>query len=221
MKLKWFLGGLYVSRYRGPSCKLCRREGEQLFLKGARCYTDKCAINRRGEQPPGIHGKRRSKFSEYGIRLREKQKVKRIYGLTEKQFRKYFESAARTKGVTGALLISSLERRLDNTVFKLGFASSRTEARQMVWQGHIKVNGRRVDIPSYHVKEGDVIEIQEKSREIPGIKLSFELLERRGLPGWLEIDTDGYKGVVNKLPERDDVTVPIQEQLIVEFYSRV
>lgn len=213
-----------MARYRGPSCKLCRREGEQLFLKGARCYTEKCAINRRGEQPPGVHGNRRgrrAKFSEYGIRLREKQKVKRIYGLTERQFRKYFENAAKIKGVTGEILISSLERRLDNTVYRLGFASSRAEARQLVWLGHVKVNGRKVNIPSYQVDEGSIIELKDKTRSLPSVNLSLELLERRGLPSWLELDKDNYKGVVSKLPEREDVTVPIEEQLIVEFYSRV
>ena len=212
-----------MARYRGPSCKLCRREGEQLFLKGARCYTEKCAINTRGEQPPGFQGRRggRAKFSEYGIRLREKQKVKRIYGLTEKQFKNYFASAAKKKGVTGSLLISSLERRLDNAIYRLGFASSRNEARQLVWQGHVKVDGRRVNIPSFNLVEGNVIELKEKTRKLPGVNFSLELVERRGVPGWLDLDKDNYKGVVNKLPEREDVTVPIDEQMIVEFYSRV
>ena len=211
-----------MARYRGPSCKLCRREGEQLFLKGARCYTEKCAITKRGEYPPGIHGRTgRTKFSEYGIRLREKQKVKRIYGLTEKQFKKHFENASKKKGVTGDLLISSLERRLDNTVYRLGFASSRDEARQLVWLGHVYVDGKRVNIPSFQTKTGNVIELKEKSRKIPSVNLSLEILERRGIPSWLELDKDNYKGVVNKLPEREDVTVPIDEQLIVEFYSRV
>jgi len=211
-----------VARYRGPSCKICRREGVQLFLKGERCYTPKCGIERRPDQPPGERAKgRRSKFSEYGLRLREKQKVKRIYGLMESQFRKYFERASRMKGVTGSLLISLLEGRLDNVVYRLGFGSSRNEARQLVWLGHIVVNGRKLNIPSYQVKEGDLIEIREKSKKIVNIVKSLDLLERRGLPEWLELDRDNLKGTVKKLPDREYVTFPIEEQLIVEFYSRV
>jgi len=211
-----------LARYRGPSCKLCRQEGEQLFLKGSRCYTPKCAIDRRPDQKPGIHGKgRRSKFSEFGIRLREKQKVKRIYGLTENQFRNYFEIAEKIKGVTGSILITLLERRLDNVIYRLGFASSRDQARQLVWHGHIKVNGRKVDIPSFQVDEGSTIELKEKSKKLSSINNAMEMLERRGVPQWLDFDQDNYKGVVNKLPQREDVTVPIDEQLIVEFYSRV
>ncbi len=210
-----------MARYRGPSCKICRREGVQLYLKGERCYTPKCGIERRPE-PPGDHGKgRRSKFSEYGLRLREKQKVKRIYGLTESQFRRYFVRASRMKGVTGSLLISLLEGRLDNVVYRLGFGSSRNEARQLVWLGHIVVNGRKLNIPSYQVKEGDLIEIREKSKKIVNIAKSLDLLERRGLPEWLELDRDNLKGTVKKLPDREYVTFPIEEQLIVEFYSRV
>lgn len=211
-----------MARYRGPSCKLCRREGEQLFLKGERCYTPKCAIEKRPEQKPGVHGKsRRSKFSEFGIRLREKQKVKRIYGLTEKQFRNYFEKAEKVKGVTGSILITLLERRLDNVVYRLGLAGSRDQARQLVWCGHVKVNGRKTDIPSYQVSEGSVIELKDKSKKLRSVNESLELLDRRGVPQWLDFDQDNYKGVVNKLPQREDVTVPIDEQLIVEFYSRV
>lgn len=211
-----------MARYRGSSCKLCRREGEQLFLKGARCYTTKCAIDRRPDQIPGVHGKgRRGKFSEYGIRLREKQKVKRIYGLTERQFSKYFFQAAKKKGVTGSLLISLLERRLDNVVYRLGFGSSRNEARHLVWLGHVLVDGKKVDIPSFQVSEGHKIEIKEKTRSNVHVNQSLEILERRGLPQWLDLDKDNYKGQVTKLPEREDVTVPIDEQLIVEFYSRV
>ena len=198
-----------MSRYRGASCKLCRREGEQLFLKGARCYAGKCATARHPNQTPG------------GIRLREKQKVKRIYGLTEKQFRGYFAEASRRTGVTGSLLISFLERRLDNVVYRLGFATTRNGARQLVWLGHILVDGKRVDIPSYQVKEGQNVEIKEKTRTNVHVNQSLELLERRGIPKWLDLDKDNYKGTVTDLPEREDVTIPINEQLIVEFYSRV
>ncbi len=211
-----------MARYRESLCRLCRREGEQLFLKGERCYTPKCSIERRPNQKPGMHGKSgRVKFSEYGIRLREKQKVKSMYGLTEKQFRNYFEKAERSKGITGDVLISLLERRLDNVVYRLGLASSRNQARQLVWHGHVSVNNRKVDIPSYLVKEGDVVEVVEKSKKMPPIAEALELIERRGIPEWLELDRENLKGVVKRLPERNDVTAPIEEQLIVEFYSRV
>jgi small subunit ribosomal protein S4 len=210
-----------LARYIGSVCRLCRREGMKLFLKGDRCYSEKCAVDRRPEKPPGEHGNRRPKFSEFGIRLREKQKVKRIYGLTERQFRKYIEKASRSKAETGKLLISLLERRLDNVLYRLGFASSRKEARHLVRFRHILVNGRRVDIPSYQIKEGDAIEVAEKSRKIGRINQSIESLERRGFPGWLELEKDNYRGVVKTLPLREDVTLPIEEQLIVEFYSRV
>lgn len=210
-----------MARYIGPVCRLCRREGMKLFLKGDRCYSVNCAVDRRPEKAPGEHGQARPKFSEFGIRLREKQKVKRIYGLTERQFRRYFERASRTKGDTGKLLISLLERRLDNVGYRLGFASSRKEARHFVGYGHILVNGRRVNLPSYQLKEGDVVEVADKSRKLDRINQSIESLERRGFPVWLEIDKDNYKGLVKRLPYRDDVTVPIEEQLIVEFYSRV
>jgi small subunit ribosomal protein S4 len=193
----------------------------KLFLKGERCYTEKCAMEKRPDQAPGEHGRLRSKFSEFGIRLREKQKVKRIYGLTEKQFNSYFEKASRVKGVTGKLLISLLERRLDNSLYRLGFASSRKEARQLVRHGHVLVNDRKVDIPSYQVKIGDVIEIAEGSRKLDRINLSLDGLARRGFPEWLELDRENYRGVIKKLPAREDVTIPIEEQLIVEFYSRV
>ncbi len=193
----------------------------KLFLKGDRCYSEKCAVDRRPEKPPGAHGHLRPKFSEFGIRLREKQKVKRIYGLTERQFRNYIEKASRSKAETGKLLISLLERRLDNVLYRLGFASSRKEARHLVRFGHIIVNGRRVDVPSYQIKEGDAIEVAEKSRKLGRINQSIESLDRRGFPGWLELEKDNYRGVVKKLPLREDVTLPIEEQLIVEFYSRV
>ena len=192
----------------------------KLFLKGDKCYT-KCTLEKRPDQAPGEHGLSRPKFSEFGIRLREKQKVRRIYGLTERQFRRYFEKASRVKGITGELLISSLERRLDNVAYRLGFGSSRKEARQMVRYRHILVNGRTLDIPSYQVRVGDTIEVAEKSRKVDRINQSLELLSRRGLPEWLELDRENYKGVIKRLPIREDVTVPIEEQLIVEFYSRV
>lgn len=192
----------------------------KLFLKGERCYA-KCTLEKRPDKVPGEHGLVRTKFSEFGIRLREKQKVKRIYGLTENQFRRYFEKASGIKGVTGQVLISSLERRLDNVAYRLGFGSSRKEARQIVRFRHVLLNGRKVDIPSYEVRVGDVIEVASKSRKLDRINQSFELLSRRGLPDWLELDRENYRGTVKRLPVREDVTVPIEEQLIVEFYSRV
>ncbi len=191
----------------------------ELFLKGERCYTDKCGIKRRN-YPPGQHGQGRSKTSDYGVQLREKQKVRRIYGLLEKQFRGYFESADRMKGVTGENLLSLLERRLDNTVYRLGFASSRTESRQLVRHGHFVVNGKKVNIPSIQLKMGDVIELREKSRKIVSVNDSLEAVVRRGIPQWLELDRDTFKGVLKGLPVREDITTPIQEQLIVELYSK-
>ncbi|RLA97948.1 MAG: 30S ribosomal protein S4 [Deltaproteobacteria bacterium] len=209
-----------MGRYTGPVCRLCRREGMKLFLKGERCYTDKCAFERR-PYPPGVHGQGRIKFSDYGIRLREKQKVKRIYGVSERQFHRYFEMADRQKGVTGTNPLVLLERRLDNTVYRLGFASSRREARQLVRHGHIQVNGRKVDIPSYLVKPGDVIEVREKSRGMDRIKEALEAVARRGVPSWLELEADRFRGVVKAMPNREELTTPpIQEQLIVELYSK-
>ncbi|OAG27217.1 30S ribosomal protein S4 [Thermodesulfatator autotrophicus] len=210
-----------MAKYTGPRCRLCRREGMKLFLKGDRCYTDKCAFERRS-YPPGQHGQAqiRAKRSDYGIRLREKQKVKRIYGVSEKQFAKYFDRADRMKGQTGHNLLQLLERRLDNVVYRLGFASSRMQARQMVAHGLFKVNGRNVDIPSYLVKPGDVIELKEKYRQNAMIQENLEAAVRRGIPQWLELDADNFKGKVKALPTREDITMPIQEQLIVEFYSR-
>ena len=210
-----------MARYTGPRCRLCRREGMKLFLKGERCYSDKCAFERRS-YPPGQHGQAqmRAKRSDYGIRLREKQKVKRIYGVSEKQFKRYFDRADRMKGQTGHNLLQLLECRLDNVVYRLGFASSRTQARQMVSHGFFKVNGRTVDIPSYQVKPGDVIELKEKYRQNQFVLDNLEAVIRRGVPQWLELDKDNFKGVVKALPTREDVTMPIQEQLIVEFYSR-
>jgi small subunit ribosomal protein S4 len=191
----------------------------ELFLKGERCYTDKCGIKRRS-YPPGQHGQGRSKTSSYGVQLREKQKVRRIYGLLEKQFRGYFAEADRMRGVTGENLLSLLERRLDNTVYRLGFASSRTESRQLVMHGHFALNGRKVNIPSIQLKSGDVIELREKSRKIVSVNDSLEAVVRRGIPQWLELDRDAFKGVLKGLPVREDITTPIQEQLIVELYSK-
>lgn len=208
-----------MARYTGPSCRLCRRENMELFLKGDRCYTDKCAIKRRN-YAPGQHGQGRSKNSAYGIQLREKQKVRRIYGLLEKQFRSYFAEADRLKGVTGENLLSLLERRLDNVVYRLGFATSRTESRQLVRHGHFTLNGRRVNIPSIQTKVGDVIELRERSRNIAAINDALEAVTRRGVPQWLELDRDALKGTLKALPIREDITTPIQEQLVVELYSK-
>ena len=192
----------------------------KLFLKGERCYTDKCAFDRRG-YPPGQHGQRRVKFSDYGIQLREKQKVKRLYGISERQFRNYFEKADRQKGITGTNLLILLERRLDNTVYRLGLATSRQEARQLVGHGHFVVNGRKVNIPSYLVQPDDVIEVKEKSRGMDRIKEAAEGVARRGIPQWLEIEKDNLRGTVKGWPNREELTTPpIQEQLIVELYSK-
>ncbi|PMP66679.1 MAG: 30S ribosomal protein S4 [Thermodesulfobacterium geofontis] len=210
-----------MARYTGPRCRLCRREGMKLFLKGERCYTDKCAFERRS-YPPGQHGPQqvRGKLSDYGIRLREKQKVKRIYGISEKQMRKYYEIATKMPGQAGHNLLQLLERRLDNVVYRLGFAVSRAQARQYVNHGFFKVNGKSVDIPSYLVKPGDIIELKEKYRNNPQILESLETVVRRGIPSWLELDVENFKGVVKSLPTREDITMPIQESYIIEFYSR-
>jgi len=208
-----------VARYTGPRCRLCRREGSKLFLKGDRCFSEKCAFERRS-YAPGQHGKGRIKVSDYGIRLREKQRVRRIYGVKESQFRRYFEIADRQKGVTGTNLLVLLERRLDNVVYRLGFADSRSQARQLVKHGHFLVNGRRVDIPSFQVKVGDEIRVREKSKDIVPIVQAIEAVARRGVPDWLELDADNRKGVVKAVPERSHITMPIQEQYIVEFYSK-
>jgi small subunit ribosomal protein S4 len=191
----------------------------ELYLKGERCYTDKCAIKRRN-YPPGQHGQLRSKVSDYGTQLREKQKVRRIYGILEKQFRGYFQEADRMRGVTGENLLSLLERRLDNVVYRLGFASSRTEARILIRHCHFTLNGRKVNIPSIQCKVGDAVELREKSRNVASIAESLESVVRRGLPQWLELDKNAFKGVVKALPIREDITLPIQEQLVVELYSK-
>ncbi len=208
-----------MARYTGPSCKLCRREGEKLFLKGDRCYTDKCAFDRR-PYPPGQHGQRRTKVTEYGIRLREKQKVRRIYGVLERQFRKYFAEADRIKGVTGENLLMLLERRLDSACYRLGFAATRSDARQLVRHRHVKVNGKVVSIPSFCVKPGDKVSIHERSRETGRVKTALEGVERRGVPEWLELDKNEFTGTVKGMPIREAITLPIKEQFIVEFYSR-
>jgi len=208
-----------LARYTGPLCRLCRREGSELFLKGERCFTDKCAIKRRS-YPPGQHGQGRVKVSDYGVQLREKQKVRRIYGILENQFRGYFEQADRMKGVTGENLLFILERRLDNVIYRLGFATSRTEARQLVRHGHFTLNGRKVNIPSIQAKAGDVLQLREKSRKMAAINESLEAVVRRGMPQWLELDKDAFKGTIKALPVREDITMPIQEQLIVELYSK-
>ncbi|MFO1519748.1 MAG: 30S ribosomal protein S4 [bacterium] len=208
-----------MARYTDSVCKLCRREGTKLFLKGDRCYTEKCAIDRR-PYAPGQHGQGRNKFSEYGTQLREKQKVKRIYGLVENQFRGTFHRAESKKGVTGTNLLLGLEARLDNMVYRLGFANSRAESRQLVRHGHFLVNGKKVNIPSYICKPGDTVELKEKSKKVARIVQAVESVDRRGVPQWLELDKQAFKGVVKALPERADLTLPIQEQLIVELYSK-
>ncbi|NLX76945.1 MAG: 30S ribosomal protein S4 [Clostridiaceae bacterium] len=208
-----------MARYTGASCKLCRREGQKLFLKGERCYSNKCSVDRR-PYAPGMHGQQRKKLSEYGIQLREKQKAKRFYGVLESQFRKYYEMAIRKKGITGEILLQILESRLDNVVYRLGFGTSRDEARQLVTHGHFLVNGRRVNIPSYLVKEGDVIEVAEKSRKLERFKEILDITGGKVVPKWLEVDQENMKGRVISLPEREDIDLPIQEHLIVELYSK-
>jgi len=208
-----------VARYTGPVCRLCRREGAKLFFKGDRCYSEKCAIERR-PYPPGQHGQGRHRRSDYAAQLREKQKVKRMYGLVEKQFRLTFQKATRKKGVTGEVLLRMLECRLDNAVFRSGFASTRREARQLVTHGHFQLNGHKVDIPAYEVKAGDVITLREGSRKIARILESLESLERREMPRWIEVEKAAFQSTLRPLPTREDVPMPIQEQLIVELYSK-
>jgi len=191
----------------------------KLFLKGDRCFSDKCSYDRRG-YPPGQHGQRRSKQSDYGMQLREKQKVRRIYGISEKQFRIAFKRADRQKGITGTNLLSLLETRMDNTVFRLGFVNSRNQGRHFVRHNHFTVNGKKVNIPSFQVKKGDVIELREKSRKVQAISDSLDAIVRRGVPSWLEINKDDFKGQIVGIPTREDITLPIQEQLIVELYSK-
>ena len=208
-----------MARYTESVCRLCRRENLKLFLNGERCYTDKCAIERRN-YPPGQHGQGRPKFSEYSIQLREKQKVKRMYGLLEKQFRRTFAEASRTKGITGETLLVLLERRLDNVAYRLGFATSRAEARTLVRHGHVLVNGKKVNIPSYTVRAGDVVSVKEPSRQLGRVQSAMEGAQRRGVPDWAEVDRDTCSGKIKILPTRSDVTMPINEKLIVELYSK-
>ena len=208
-----------MARYTGSVCRQCRREGVKLFLKGDRCFSEKCAINKR-HTPPGMHGQGRKKQSEYGIELREKQKVRRAYGVLESQFRKYYETAANMRGITGENMLSLLERRLDNVAYRLNFGDSRPMARQMVTHGHIMVNGRRVDVPSYRVKAGDVVSVAPKSKELLVIKSALVSNERMQVPAWLEVDIEKLQGNVLSLPNRDQIDLDINEQLIVELYSK-
>ncbi|MDE0885250.1 MAG: 30S ribosomal protein S4 [Myxococcota bacterium] len=208
-----------MARYRGSVCRLCRREGTKLFLKGDRCFSEKCAIERRA-YPPGVHGQGRVRFSDYGVQLREKQKVKRMYGLLEKQFRQTFDRAASMKGRSGENLLILLERRLDNVVFRLGYATSRAEARQLVKHGHFRVDGTKVKTPSMLVKPGMVVSLRERSLKVERVTGALETLEGRSVPQWLEIDKDDKVGTIKQLPVREDITLPIDEQLIVELYSR-
>ena len=209
-----------MARYTDPVCRLCRREGMKLFLKGTRCFSDKCAIEKRNFAP-GQHGKdRKAKIVGYGLQLREKQKTKRMYFTQEGQFRNYFEKAAASQGVTGEILLQQLERRLDNVVFRMGFGVSRRQARQLVRHGHIHVNGRKVNIPSYPVSVGEEIAIRESSRKLPILELAKDVASHGHAPNWLEIDRDNYKGRILALPKREDINLPINEQLIVELYSK-
>lgn len=209
-----------MARDTGASCRLCRRENLKLFLKGDRCYSDKCAFERR-PYPPGQHGQRRGgKFSDYQLQLREKQKVKRIYGILEKQFRKCYDRAEKQKGITGTNLLLLLESRLDNMVYRMGFASSRDQARQLIRHKHFLVNGKKVDIPSYQVRVGDKVEVKDNSRKMAVIVEAMETVVRRGIPNWIELEKEQFKGTLKALPNREDLTMPIQEQLIVELYSK-
>jgi small subunit ribosomal protein S4 len=211
--------GVKVARYIGALCRICRREGEKLFLKGDRCYTEKCAIERR-KYPPGQHGQGFRKLSDYGIQLREKQKARKMYGLLERQFRKYFFEAERKKGITGEVLLQLIEGRLDTIVFRMGFSPNRRRARQLIGHGHVRVNGREVNLPSFAVKGGDEVEIKQSSREMPEIVDSMAKSEHRGIPAWVEVDATNFRGKVLHIPSRDEMQLPVQEQLIVELYSK-
>jgi len=208
-----------VARYREASCRICRREGEKLFLKGDRCYSEKCAVERR-KYPPGQHGQGYRKLSDYGVQLREKQKVRKIYGLLERQFRRYFYEAERRKGITGEILLQLVESRLDNIVYRMGFAPNRRRARQLISHGHIVVTGKEINLPSYQVKEGDSVGVKDSSRDMPEIIDSLSKVEYRGIPAWVEVDSVNYTGKVLRIPSRDEIQLPIQEQLIVELYSK-
>jgi len=208
-----------LARYRDSVCRFCRRETTKLFLKGDRCYSDKCSVERRN-YPPGQHGQGRSKYTDYGVQLREKQKVRRIYGLLEKQFRNYAHLAEQRRGVTGENLLLLLESRLDNIVYRMGFASSRSEARQLINHGHFLVNGKKVDIASFLTKPGMVIEVKEKSKKLKGIEDSMSAVGRRPVPQWLEVEPENFKGTIKGVPTREELPPTIREQLIVEFYSK-
>ncbi|MDE2180099.1 MAG: 30S ribosomal protein S4 [candidate division NC10 bacterium] len=208
-----------MARYRDPVCKLCRREGLKLFLKGDRCFSANCAIEKRN-YAPGMHGQRRTKVSDYCRQLREKQKMRRIYGVLETQFRKYFHLAERQTGMTGENLVKILEQRLDSVVHHLGFSASRAQARLLITHGHVLVNGRKMDIASYRVRPGDTIEVRPKSREMTAIKAALEGAKRRTLPSWLELDATNMKGTVRSIPSREEIAIPVEEQLIVALYSK-
>ncbi len=209
-----------MARYTGAVCRLCRREGMKLFLKGERCYADKCAIEKRNV-PPGHHGKgRKAKLMGYGLQLREKQKVKRIYGVLESQFRRYFEAADRQRGITGETLLQLLERRLDNVIYRLGLATSRSQARQLVRHGHFQINGHRVNVPSYSVRVGEVVSVKGSSAKTASIQYAIEEVKGRGIPEWLEFDGEKLAGRIASLPTREQINLPVQEQLIVELYSK-
>ncbi|MBI4824168.1 MAG: 30S ribosomal protein S4 [Nitrospirae bacterium] len=208
-----------MARYTDALCRICRREGEKLFLKGNRCFTDKCAIERR-KYPPGQHGQRRGKLSDYGVQLRTKQLVRASYGMLERQFRRYFRDAEKQKGATGEVLLQFLERRLDNVVYRLGFASNRRQARQLIGHRFFSVNGKAVNIPSYLVSEGDVIEVREKARQMQLLADNLASAQQRGLPEWLELEIDNMRGRIRHIPSRDEIQLPVQEQLIVELYSK-
>ena len=208
-----------MARYKDEQCRICRREGQKLFLKGSRCYTDKCSISRRN-YAPGQHGQRRTKLSEYGTQLREKQKTKSYYGVAEKQFRKYFEMASNKKGITGTILLQILESRLDNVVYRLGYGSSRAQARQLVNHGQFEVNGKKVDIASYLVKPGDVVAVRESKKDNATIKANAEENAAKPVPEWLEKNNETLSGKVVRLASREDIDIPIEEHLIVELYSK-
>ena len=208
-----------MARYTEAKCRICRREGTKVFLKGDRCYTDKCPFERR-PYPPGQHGRRRKKSTDYEIQLREKQKVRRMYGLLEGQFHAYFQEAERKKGITGQNLLGMLELRLDNVVYRAGFANSRNQARQLVRHGHFQLNGHKVDIPSHQLRVGDVIQVKERSKKVPVIQEAFEVVDRRGIPEWLENNPEQYNATVKTEPQRDHITFPVNEHLIVELYSK-
>lgn len=209
-----------MAKYRESLCRLCRAEGIKMFQKGDRCFTEKCGFERRG-YAPGEHGQsRRGKHSDYGVQMREKQKLKRMYGLLEKQFRNYFQKADKQKGVTGSNLLLMLERRFDNVIFRMGFANSRAEARQLVLHSHFTINGKKVNIPSYLVDAGDVIQVKEKSRKLTRIIESLDTVARRGIPQWMELDKENFQGVFARVPVREELTMPVQEQLVVELYSK-